>query len=181
MSVKKTKSGDKNGDVVFGTRSHSARTTIHDTFLSPSAGSTSPASRPIDRRRVGYFSRIGSTWPVYDVDTWHGAWGDTTTPLLMLNGELDGATPAHYASDVVQHYSAPHQHYVEMPWAPHGSSLASPFAKDPTQHCALQLLLDFMAAPDAAPKPRCAPELLLPIDFEGALGLSECVFDEPSP
>ncbi len=119
-------------------------------------------------------------WPVYDVDDGHGAWAQTGIPMLMLNGELDGATPAEYAREVGEHYSAPHQHYVEIPWAPHGSLLASPLVEDPKQHCALQLLVDFMTDPKAAPRDRCAPDQLAPINFQGAPGLSEWAFDEAS-
>jgi len=111
---------------------------------------------------------------------WHGKWASTQTPLLLLNGELDGTTPAAAARKVADRFTAPGQHYIEIPGAAHGTLVGSPLAGAPDDHCAMQLLGDFIDDPQGVPPDRCRADLLKSIDFGGTQELAQWAFARDS-
>jgi len=123
-----------------------------DTLVTPDAG----------HGRNALFLR----WPRYH-DPLDDAWAATDVPLLMLQGELDPATPLDFALEMLEHFAGPHQTFVRFPHAPHNAVSGSPTSSDPAAStCGKRLWLDFMRDPAAEPDLGCVAETL-PIDFEG--------------
>jgi len=122
------------------------------TYISPDAG----------HGRNALFLR----WPRYH-DALDDTWAVTDVPLLMLQGEIDPATPYDYALEMVEHFAGPHQTFVSFPHAAHNAVSGSPLSIDPASPtCGKLLWLDFMRDPAADLDLGCVADVL-PIDFEG--------------
>jgi hypothetical protein len=108
-----------------------------------------------------------TSWPRYAFDPAFESWASTTTPILMLNGELDPFAPWFRLEQAgaPAHFIATGQHILEMPLAPHGSVFDSPTTGGSL--CGLNLMLDFLAEPTGALPESCLADLA-PIEFEGA-------------
>lgn len=107
-------------------------------------------------------------WPVYEDDGTFGKLSDATVPLLMLNGNLDPQTPIDTALPAADHFNGQNQHFVEMPWAPHGVVFVS-YTKEnlETQEglkCGEQIMFDFLSDPAATPDTSCLADLA-PLEF----------------
>jgi hypothetical protein len=101
------------------------------------------------------------TWPTYTTDTYYGALGPTTKPMLLLQGELDPATTSDEAAVVGDFYQGPGQSYYLLPGAAH--SFDTPTASG--SFCALTMFFQFALEPDA-PVDDCTGDML-PLDFAG--------------
>jgi pimeloyl-ACP methyl ester carboxylesterase len=64
-------------------------------------------------------------WPVTPDDGYMNRWGETATPLLMLNGTLDPQTTLAMAQPAGDHYVGAHQTFVAVDYAAHGVLFAS--------------------------------------------------------
>jgi hypothetical protein len=91
-----------------------------------------------------------------------GQWPEVKTPILAMNGTLDPQTPIGKANAAQENLRGPHQHFVTMPWSPHGVAFASPVATAGAPPCGMQLVRGFLADPHAEPDTACINDLLPP-------------------
>ena len=120
---------------------------------------------------------LREVWPVYAVDEFHGAWAPADVPLLMMNGTLDLQTTRYSQGAVRENLAGPHQTFVEIPWANHGTIIASPVATPDAPDCGLQIFLDFLTDPLVPPRQDCLDDLVPP-DLSGTSSLAPFVFHE---
>ncbi|HET8937162.1 MAG TPA: hypothetical protein VFN67_27160 [Polyangiales bacterium] len=59
-----------------------------------------------------------------------------------------------------------HQHFVTVPWSPHGVFASSPVATEGAPTCGFQLIGGFLADPEAEPDTTCLADLLPPFVTE---------------
>jgi len=95
-------------------------------------------------------------WPRY-TESLAGAYPTTSTPMLMLAGELDAQTPFATQSLVKSHYTSPNQTFVGFPLGSHGIVGGSPLpSANPAaapDDCGFNLLNAFITDPRAATTP----------------------------
>jgi hypothetical protein len=60
--------------------------------------------------------------------------------MLLLNGDLDPQTPLKWADVAAPHFNYDKQHFVVVPFAPHGTLFQSP-VKNSNNTCGLDLIL----------------------------------------
>ena len=102
-----------------------------------------------------YYRAARDLWPEYAPKTGYPV---TQTPMLLLNGTLDGQTTLAKAQAVKAVFTAPKQTFVAVQNAGHGVG--------PTP-CGSTLITAVLAAPDAAVDASCAATGV-PLDFEKA-------------
>lgn len=113
---------------------------------------------------------LEAIWPSYPIEPWEEVFATSELPMLMINGELDPATPLDEAAILAEVFSAPNQRWIEMPWATHTSE--SPTTAGDS--CSLRMVGDFLRAPREAPED-CRAELI-ELDFGGSGELAQLVF-----
>lgn len=116
------------------------------------------------------FRRRLDGWPTYATDEYLGELGPSTRPMLMLQGELDPATPADAAAEVGAFYAEADQHYLEIPGAPHNWSSPTTAGTE----CQLAMVFAFALDPLAGPYD-CVDDVL-PLDFVGSSELANLYF-----
>ncbi len=123
-----------------------------------------PTSQEIDESEAGLYVTTGLTprvaavedvWPVYPDDSYVGAWAQTGTPLLMMNGDLDPMTPIQIASQAKNHFNGQNQQFFTIPRAAHAVTLETPVAHDGDTPCGMSILVSFLANPKAPPDTGC--------------------------
>lgn len=111
---------------------------------------------------------LGETldWPAYPADPYVGAWADTDTPILMLQGGLDPATRLDKATPYRDHFTRPHQTWVTFPTATHTTLGSTPFVDEigETRSCATRLMMAFAADPQREIDTGCVDQIT-PLDF----------------
>jgi hypothetical protein len=116
------------------------------------------------------------TWPFYDTPDELMRWAETSTPVLLLNGDIDAQTHIDGLADVEASFDEPWQQLVELPLAAHGTVFWSgPGTKNPRATCGMELVEDFFADPRSTVDTTCAT-VTPDVDFEDAAGLSGSVF-----
>jgi pimeloyl-ACP methyl ester carboxylesterase len=121
-------------------------------------------------------------WPTYVPAPDAGQYPTASVPLLMLSGELDPETPSSLSALVRQHYTAPHQTFVLVPYSPSGVLDQSPIRldeQDTVVTCGEELIRQFFAAPDALPDRTCVQDVLVP-DFAGDPAIAALLFASES-
>jgi pimeloyl-ACP methyl ester carboxylesterase len=108
-------------------------------------------------------------WPRYERDEFVGKWPETDTPILALNGTLDPQTPLETALAAKAHLRGEHQHFVTVPWSPHGVAFETPVATPKTPPCGVQLIQKFVTDPKAEPDTSCLSDLLPPFSTDPEL------------
>lgn len=108
-------------------------------------------------------------WPAYVDDEFVGAYADTTTPLLMMNGDLDPQTPVAGAITMAPHFTAAHQTFITVPRAAHAVTVRTPVTNEGDTPCGMQIMLSFLADPTAEPNTEC----LAAIPVESFTGIAE--------
>jgi pimeloyl-ACP methyl ester carboxylesterase len=106
-------------------------------------------------------------WPRYTADKYVGAFADADIPLLMLDGEWDPQTPTVVAKPTTDHFTGPHQTYVQMPWSAHTVLTQSPVdsvLKEVT--CGMLIMTQFLTAPKSVLDTSCTARVA-GIDLEG--------------
>jgi pimeloyl-ACP methyl ester carboxylesterase len=117
-------------------------------------------------------AELFASWPRYARDASVGQLAKTDVPLLMLAGTLDPATPIELSRPVGAHFHGPHQTFVEFLNVPHGVYEYSAVRTAGAQPCGTQVILSFLADPNAAPDTRCLADMK-PIDFHGSSELAQ--------
>ncbi|MFO0606492.1 MAG: alpha/beta fold hydrolase [Polyangiales bacterium] len=105
-------------------------------------------------------------WPVYTPDAFARGWAETDTPVLFLQGGLDPATLLRKARVMREHFTRPHQTWVEVPTATHTVIASSPFIDEAGEprSCGTRLLMRFAEDPTAPLDTSCVAQVR-PIDF----------------
>ena len=108
---------------------------------------------------LGYFrNEVYLRWPRYS-DPDDDRWARSDVPMLMLQGQLDPATPHDEALRVAEHFDGPFQHWASFP---HGAHRVS------SGFCGASLALAFIRDPKGDLDLSCIDETLPP-DFEGRI------------
>jgi pimeloyl-ACP methyl ester carboxylesterase len=102
---------------------------------------------------------LHDAWPRLPHDAFHGAWAKTATPMLMLAGSLDPATPLADQLAAKTAFSGPHQMFVTVPRAPHGVIGNSPVTDQAAPDCGITLLTEFLADPTAELDTKCLADV----------------------
>ncbi|MBN1608105.1 MAG: alpha/beta fold hydrolase [Polyangiaceae bacterium] len=106
-------------------------------------------------------------WPRYAADEYVGAFADTDVPLLMLDGEWDPQTPTDVAKPTTDHFTGPHQTYVQMPWSAHTVLTQSPVDSVLEEvTCGMLVMIQFLEAPKSALDTSCTKRVA-GIDLDG--------------
>jgi pimeloyl-ACP methyl ester carboxylesterase len=116
-------------------------------------------------------NEICQAWPKYE-DARDDLFAATDVPLLMLEGELDPATPHAFATELEALYTGPHQTFVTMPSSGHNVNGGAPTA---TGDCGAELFDAFLEDPTAPLDTSCVGERL-PLDFEGGYGYAPYLY-----
>ncbi len=125
-----------------------------------------------------YMRQAYDVWPRYTPDEYKGKWAASSVPILVLQGQLDPATPEFSAVRVKEHYEGAHQTFVSMPYAGHTVTGGSPTAQTwITSDCAGALVGAFWMAPNATLDTSCTTRVL-PFQFKGIAGANEQLFGE---
>lgn len=109
-------------------------------------------------------------WPQYPLDQYTHKWAETDAPLLIINGDMDPATPLAFAQRLKDHFNGRNQYLVAMPGIPHGALFLSlikdvPFEDGDT--CGARLLFSFINDVTKQPDASCVGKMKRP-DFSGA-------------
>ncbi len=97
------------------------------------------------------------------------------SPTLVLHAEYDPATPLDLLGRFLEDFGAA-GHVVLVPHASHTVVSQSPKASAPQgPSCGMEILLGFLADPQAAPDTACTAEVIAP-DFAGSPGYNQAVF-----
>ncbi len=102
-------------------------------------------------------------WPRY-TEPLAGRWFKSDLPILAMNADYDPATPPTYARRIVDHLTAEHQHYLELPGHGHSVLGQGQLIDDPTTSCGMELFVQFIADPRAELDLSCI-ERSLPLKF----------------
>ena len=113
------------------------------------------------------------TWPIYPKPKENGVAPVYDGPLLMLQGNLDPATPHFRAEYLAQTYKAPGQHWVLFKDGPHTMVRRS------EQDCGLSLLRAFVSDPRGSLDTSCADTATL-LDFDGSNAVNQLLFGTSS-
>jgi pimeloyl-ACP methyl ester carboxylesterase len=117
-----------------------------------------PSEEGIAAEQAGLYVTAGLTprvtavqdvWPAYADDKLVNAWADTSTPLLMMNGDLDPQTPIWVGGRAADHLQGDRQSFVTVPRAAHCVIRQTPVARAGDQPCGLTMMLGFLADPRA--------------------------------
>ena len=116
------------------------------------------------------------TWPSSTTPESLVRWADTSTPVLLMNGDLDAQTHIAGLAGVEEHFRAPGQQLVEMPLATHGAIFAEFRGSNPPDvTCGMELVEDFFANPTGELDTACA-EAPAQVDFAGVPGMANGVY-----
>jgi pimeloyl-ACP methyl ester carboxylesterase len=103
-------------------------------------------------------------WPTYPRDGWDREFADYHGPLLMLQGELDPASPPEKASQVGEHFTGEHQHWMLFEHSAHNVRGGAPSTSG--WDCGSWIYEQFMDDPTASLDTSCMGRLE-PTDFDG--------------
>jgi pimeloyl-ACP methyl ester carboxylesterase len=124
---------------------------------------------------LGLTANLGS-WPTYSPDDYARTWATTGTPVLFLQGGLDPATLLRKARLAKEHFTRPHQHWVEVPTATHTVIASSPTPEK--RSCGTRIMMNFIESPEGELDTSCIATVV-PIDFRGRTDLSQALFGVP--
>lgn len=114
-------------------------------------------------------------WPKYEDARWDDRWAVTQTPMLMLQGMLDPATPYEKAKRLEEHFDGEHQYFAAFPTAAHNVASGTPVSRDEgAVECGAQLFSAFLKDPENLDM-SCMAEVL-PNNFLGDLELAQTLF-----
>jgi pimeloyl-ACP methyl ester carboxylesterase len=115
-------------------------------------------------------------WPRYD-EPQARVLPETSIPVLMLQGALDGATPLETALPLRSALDASNQQWFLFPYSAHGVINDSWVSTDWTvPTCALTMYTAFLADPTAPVDDSCIAETL-PVGFAGSTELAQYMFN----
>jgi pimeloyl-ACP methyl ester carboxylesterase len=122
---------------------------------------------------------LQARWPKYAPDAFVRAYANTTVPMLMLNGTLDAQTPIETASLMQPKFTAPHQTFVTIPTANHGTLFQSPVKTEGEPPCGFTIMMSFLDDPTVAPNLACLNDLAS-LSFNPPSSLGNAFFGTPN-
>lgn len=102
-------------------------------------------------------------WPIHDPDPMPDEVPESDVPILMLNGTIDPQTSIESARAIAARLAGRHRTFVELPSTLHNSVMQSQTAaslRGEELSCSLQIIREFLLAPDAAPDTSCTADIL---------------------
>lgn len=117
-------------------------------------------------------------WPRYH-DPLADQFFASEVPILLLNAEIDSATPARLARAFASRLHAPLQRYIEVPNAAHSVVAQGVLADDTSTTCGRELELQFLRDPRAPLDTACLTRAI-PLAFTASAALSRQIFATPS-
>ncbi len=155
------------------------RNTIVFSELWPGDAPPAPESPPgdllFDPGDESFDHWLAPRWPRYLVSPRPVSRLRPDVPLLLLQGQLDPATPWEAAADFASNLAGPDQRLVLFPHAAHNVLGGTPLRGQDEGSCGLELLLAFTRAP-AGPLPTGCVALTQPLDFRGSPALAQFLF-----
>ena len=115
-------------------------------------------------------SELAALWPTYAAPE-RDVIAETTTPALLLMGELDPQTPPSTGAPLAERYQQIEQTVVVIERGAHNLIVNSPL-QGTEETCGSQLLEQFLAQPSATLDTSCAT-MTLPLVFDGQPALSQ--------
>jgi pimeloyl-ACP methyl ester carboxylesterase len=122
------------------------------------------ASQTICPEMTNTIGRQFENWPRYPHDRYVNQWPTSQTPLLAMHGTLDVQTPLSAARSVEEHFTAPHQQFVEVAFSGHLVLINSPVKTPGAPMCGAQLLQSFVTDPGGELDTSCLEDLA-PVSF----------------
>jgi pimeloyl-ACP methyl ester carboxylesterase len=106
---------------------------------------------------------VAKYWPIYDAPEAfiNHTFATSSTPVLLLNGDLDPQTPFAFAETQFQNIQSSgtgKKYLIKIPYAPHYTALRSPVNNSKID-CGLQLILQFVQDPSKEPDQFCIQHL----------------------
>jgi len=118
---------------------------------------------------------LHDAWPRLPHDRFHGAWAKTATPILMLAGDLDPATPLDEQEPARAAFAGAHQTFVTVPRASHAIVANSPVTTAGAPGCGADLLAQFLREPASTLDASCV-DRIAPLSFESAGATTTMVY-----
>ncbi|AKT41244.1 alpha/beta fold hydrolase [Chondromyces crocatus] len=125
-----------------------------------------------------YYRALYEVWPRYPRDEYAEQYPSTRIPMLLLNGTLDPIASIDIAQEVASHYRKPHQTFVPIERAVHGTLVGSPTTAPPHTPCGLTLFRSFLSEVKTPVDTSCVAEVQ-PLDFRGTPELALKVLGVP--
>jgi pimeloyl-ACP methyl ester carboxylesterase len=95
-------------------------------------------------------ARIRLQWPAFPEDPLNTQWPITTSsPVLVLNGELDPQTPVELTTEFTQKLASSHQTFVTFPFSAHDTVVQSWSRSADQVPCGYRIVLDFLQHPQS--------------------------------
>jgi len=116
-----------------------------------------------------YQSLEKNKWPLYPTDQYTHQWAETDTPLLIINGDMDPATPLAFAQQFKGHFTGRNQYLIALPGSPHGALFLSLMKGIPLENadtCGSRLFFSFINDVTKQPDASCLNNMIPP-DFSG--------------
>ena len=117
------------------------------------------------------YRELFDLWPRYPKDQYYDVFATSSTPIMMLQGDLD-FIPLAAVQPVADNFNAANQHYAVLPGTPHGAFGQAPLANG--SDCTGTLVADFLESPDTVDM-SCIGQMLPP-DFTPDPTLSAVLF-----
>jgi len=125
----------------------------------------------------GQICQYRQVWNKYTPDSYLNEFASNVSfPVLLLNGDLDPATPFYWAEHAITKYQQsqayPNQfQLIVVPLSAHGTAFQSPTISQPTNAthigtCGFQMTTSFFLSPNHVPDTSCLSDLLQ-IDWQG--------------
>ena len=129
----------------------------------------------LDETLSQYKSRDEINWPVYPADQYTHKWAETDLPMLIINGNMDPATPLALAQRVKDHFKGSNRYLVALPSTPHGALFLSQLKDvsfEDVDTCGSRLLFGFVGDVTVKPDTSCIADMIQP-DFSGTSEVAE--------
>ena len=114
--------------------------------------------------RGGEVIDVIDAWPTYPLDGWYGEFAAYDGPLLMLQGELDPASPPEKSQAMGEHFTGTAQHYLSFEHSAHNVRGGAPSSSG--WDCGSWIYEQFMDDPTASLDTSCMGRLE-PLGFDG--------------
>lgn len=142
-------------------------------FPDPATVDEAVAKTTVATEVTSRLAKRQASWPTYARDALVGKLPSYSGPLLMLQGELDPATPIEHAARLRDVFTGPGQTWVQFATGSHAVMDQTP-ALDGTD-CGRAIVLQFLADPTKPIDTSCTTRLA-PVDFTGDAATNRALF-----
>jgi hypothetical protein len=114
-------------------------------------------------------------WPAFPEDPRNTQWPiETSSAVLLLNGDLDPQTPIELAQQFAPKLVSPHQTFATLPFSAHDTVVQAWARSADDVPCGYRILLDFLQHPQN-PDTSCVDDTL-PVSFDSTSEQAETWF-----